>query len=86
MDDRDTIVSAFDTIISELHDAYVIDIAEGMRTVALGYHDAFQTIKEQVLAPVDRYSVRAELLEPQPKDDHYHDTLSNVWDIREKTR
>lgn len=36
--------------------------------------------------PTDIWSVRDDLLEPQPKDDGYHALMADVYDIREKGR
>ena len=100
MTDRDIIVSAFNKILDQLDDEDVADIARGMCTVTLGYHDAFTEIKRKVGGPgtfwtlvdlidsyePERFSVRADLLEPQPKDDGYHELMADVYDMREKAR
>lgn len=58
------------------------DLLDALEDLTVGYDQGFDDIQRLVNAPPERFSVRAELLEPQPKDDGYHELMADVYDMR----
>lgn len=62
------------------------DLLDALEDLTVGYDQGFDDIQRLVNAPPERFSVRADLLEPQPKDDDYHALVSDLADYDRKRR